>query len=126
MIPYLILISVPVILGAKHIYEYSIIIDKYTFGYPERIAALLFILYIIFIVFLGMEKLFELQTYARGGRRYMTFFVYPSFGFGLAIFPKAASHFTGMYDQLASTGMARGVAIWGWFAIVYVAIIVVF
>lgn len=85
-----VILSCPLYWGTKYFSNY---IDAWKkWGAFSKLSAVLFTLYIIFIFVLDSE---ELHALAFAGSRksipFLDFFLIPSVGFGLAMFPRAAA-----------------------------------
>jgi len=88
------LLSIPVYLGFRHVREYyENPFSKENFGIDSLLALITYFSYFCIFIYLGINGLYELNELGRQSRKFATFFIYPSIGFGLAIFPKIASEY---------------------------------
>jgi len=121
------LLSLPLYLGFRHSVEYyEGPFSKENFGVSSLLALILFCSYFVIFINLGIEELYELKELGRQSRKFATFFIYPSIGFGLAIFPKMASEY--IFDAFSMASLRfqfQLCAFIGWLLIAYLASILV-
>ncbi len=117
------LFSVPLYLGARHIIEYyDAPFSRENFGKASLLATVLYLLYLIAFLRLGTDGLYELKEFGSIVRKFSIFFIYPSIGFGLAIFPKLASEYIfNAYSMALLNFQYQLCSLIGWLLIIYLA-----
>jgi hypothetical protein len=117
------LLSAPLYLGARHIIEYyDAPFSKENFGKASLLAAVLYFLYLATFLRLGTDGLYELKQFGNVVKKFSTFFIYPSIGFGLAIFPKLASEYIfNAYSMALLNFQYQLCSLIGWLHIIYLA-----
>lgn len=94
LIAFICLCSLPVYFGYRHFLEYwESSLSKENFSLVSWVALILLFSYFGLVIYMGIDELYELKEAGRESRKFITFFIYPSVGFGLAIFPKIASEY---------------------------------
>ena len=124
LVQLVVLVSLPIYLGVRHYSEYESF-DNTLWGLSEKFATGLLLAYVCFFLLVGKEYLYSLQEFGADYRKFSTFFIYPSFGFAIAMFPRIAAEYCDNYIDLAAAGMCRVVSIFGWLLLVFLLITVV-
>lgn len=122
------LLSVPSFLAVKYFSEYyEGTVSLGMFGFWPSIALILYLIYLGLYFFLGIDGLYELNDFQRENRKYQTFFLCPTIGFGLAIFPKCATEYIFNYWSFSEFDVyVKYTAFTGWSLILYVASVIFF
>lgn len=124
LVQLVVLVSLPIYFGIRHYFEYESF-DNVLWGLSEKFATVLFLVYVCFFLIVGKEYLYSLYQFGADYRKFSTFFVYPSFSFAIAMFPRIAAEFCDNYIDLAAVGMCRVISVFGWLLLVFLLIIVI-
>ena len=121
------LLSIPLYLGFRQLVEYyDGPFSKENFGLLSLLALIIYFVYFGVFIYLGIDGLYELKELGRQSRKFATFFIYPSIGFGLAIFPKITSEYIFDAFSMASLRFQYQLCSFiGWLSIAYLASILV-
>ncbi len=118
----LVLLTFPILFGVKHYLEYEAFSSN-LWGNAEKIATILFLVYLTVIIIVGKEHAYTYYESVPDHKKFPSFFVSPSLGFGIAMFPRGAAEFSGSYARLAAVGMTRALSLIGWVLIAWLAMI---
>lgn len=88
----IVLFSMPCKFCYVHILEYyESPFSKENFGAGSILAAIVFLLYLFSIFYIGIDGLYDLSERRKDMDKFWIFFIEPSFGFAIAIFNKVAA-----------------------------------
>ncbi|BCO17633.1 hypothetical protein KUC3_04900 [Alteromonas sp. KC3] len=126
LISTVVLISIPSFFAVRHFNEYGTFDDPKIWGRAEKIASLLFALYLGMILVLGKSGIYSFYEPVSTIRdpRFMFFFLFPSIGFGIAMFPRVAAEFSQNYLPMLQSDMLKYFSIYGWLIIVCLTLII--
>lgn len=113
IIPILFLLLPPLYLGMRYFIDYGKnAIDG--LGTSEKFAAALFLVYVVTVLFIGKDSLYGLIFGINDVKKLSFYFIFPSLGFGFAMFPKTVTEYFGDYTQFSETSSSGAVKIIGW------------
>ncbi|NVK57204.1 MAG: hypothetical protein HWE26_16505 [Alteromonadaceae bacterium] len=123
-----VLVSVPIFLALRHYDAYGTFEDSNIWGKSEKLALMIFMLYIAMVIVLGKSGIYTFYEPITAIRdhRFVYFFCAPGLGFGIAIFPRVAAEFSQLYLPMLKTGTLKYFAIFGWLIIVALTLVLVF
>lgn len=127
LIAFICLLSLPIYLGYGHFFEYwECSLSKENFNVTSWAALILFCSYFGVVIYAGIEELYKLKEVGREYRKFITFFIFPSVGFGLAIFPKIASEY--IFNAFSTNTLRlqnQLCSLAGWILIIYLVSVLV-
>ena len=128
LISIVVLIAIPIFLAVRHLDEYGTFDDPKIWGNGEKIASSLFVFYLGMVLVLGKSGIYSFYDPVSSIRdpRFMFFFLFPSIGFGIAMFPRVAAEFSLSYLPMLQSGMLKYFSVYGWLIIVCLALIIAF
>lgn len=126
LISIVVLITIPIFFAVRHVDEYGTFDDPKIWGNAEKFASSLFLLYLGMVLVLGKSGIYSFYEPVSSIRdpRFGFFFLFPSLGFGIAMFPRVAAEFSQNYLPMVQSGMLKYFSIYGWLIIVCLALII--
>ena len=126
LISIVVLIAIPTILAVRHFNEYGSFDQPNIWGASEKVATALFLIYVGMVLALGKSGIYSFYEPVSQIRdpRFTLFFLMPSFGFGIVMFPRIAAEFSENYLPMLRSGMLRYFGIYGWALICCLATII--
>ena len=125
LVALIILVLIPIFFGYRYVTEFHEPFSRQNWQFHNWLAALFYVGYLTLFFVHEKHGLYALSTYITESRKFFTFFVLPSIGFGLALFPKVASEFTKDHFKLVQVGIVNFAAFWGWLIVLYLLLIII-